>query len=122
MRLYRPVGLMEFKLIKESDMKRFPERLPEQPIFYPVLNAEYARQIALEWNTQSPPGYVGIVTEFDMDDKYISKFEVKTVGGSIHKELWVPSEELWEFNENIIGKIRVIDVFYGEKYVGNKDI
>ena len=41
--LYRPVGLNELRLIYESGLKAFPPRLPEQPIFYPVLNLEYAR-------------------------------------------------------------------------------
>ena len=102
-------------------MTKFPPRLPEQPIFYPVLNIEYARQIALEWNTKSAPVYAGFVTEFDIDDEYIAKFEVKTVGTSVHKELWVPAEELDEFNSHIIGEIHVVEEYYGEKYESQKD-
>jgi hypothetical protein len=37
-RLYRPVGVKELDLIKESGMKAYPPRLSWQPIFYPVLN------------------------------------------------------------------------------------
>lgn len=44
--LYRPVGPNELKLIAASGYREFPPRLPEQPIFYPVLNEEYARQIS----------------------------------------------------------------------------
>lgn len=121
MKLFRPVGVNELILIKDSDMTKFPPRLPEQPIFYPVMNIEYARQIALEWNSNSFPGYAGFVTEFEVDDDYISKFEVKTVGSSIHKELWVPAEELDEFNNHIIGKIRIVEAYYGEKYTGDKE-
>jgi hypothetical protein len=44
--LYRPVGPKELKLIESSDYREFPPRLPEQPIFYPVLNEEYAAAIA----------------------------------------------------------------------------
>lgn len=44
--LYRPVGTRELELIRESDCRRFPPRLPEQPIFYPVLNEKYAVEIA----------------------------------------------------------------------------
>ena len=36
--LYRPVGSKELELIKKSNYRRFPPRLTEQPIFYPVLN------------------------------------------------------------------------------------
>ncbi len=120
MKLFRPVGIKELELIKQSGMRKFPPRLPEQPIFYPVLNVEYARQIAQEWNTKSAPGFAGFVTEFDVIDDYISKFEVKTVGSNMHKELWVSSEELDEFNSYIIGNIKVIEAYYGENYQGSK--
>jgi hypothetical protein len=43
--LYRPVGQKELDLIRELEYRAFPPRLPEQPIFYPVLNQEYAAQI-----------------------------------------------------------------------------
>src|SRR5438876_11188013 len=48
--LYRPVGPKELALIAASGFREFPPRLPEQPIFYPVLSEEYARQIAKDWN------------------------------------------------------------------------
>ena len=118
MKLYRPVGLKELELIRKSAMRRFPPRLPEQPIFYPVLNIEYARQIARDWNARSAPEYVGFVTEFEVDDGYISKFDVKTVGSSTHREFWIPADELDEFNRNIIGNIKVAEVYYGKNYRG----
>jgi len=43
--------------------------------------------------------------------EYVRRFEVRTVGGSQHKELWVPAEELLEFNRNIVGRIEVIAEF-----------
>lgn len=49
MKLFRPVGIYELKLIKES-----------------------------------------------------LRFEAKTVGSSIHKEFWIPAEELNEFNRYLI--------------------
>jgi hypothetical protein len=60
MRLYRPVGLLELALIDDNDLRAFPPRLPEQPIFYPVLHVDYARQIAAQWNTRQSmvAGYV----------------------------------------------------------------
>jgi hypothetical protein len=51
--LYRPVGLAELKLVKASGYREFPPRLPEQPIFYPVLTEAYATQIARDWNTKT---------------------------------------------------------------------
>ena len=44
--LYRPVGKAEYDLIVQSEFTAYPPRLPEQPIFYPVLNERYAREIA----------------------------------------------------------------------------
>jgi len=67
MQLYRPVGLIELQRIYESRMQAFPPRLPEQPIFYPVLNFTYAAQIARDWNTKSH-SFAGYVTEFTVDD------------------------------------------------------
>jgi len=115
--LYRPVGMHELRLIFESGMTAFPPRLPEQPIFYPVLNIDYARQIAFGWNTKSN-SFAGYVTEFEVDDDYISQFERQVVGNQTHEELWIPAEELNTFNQHIIGKIRVVDAKFGEKFTG----
>lgn len=116
-KLYRPVGKKELELITESDYKAYPPRLSWQPIFYPVMNFEYAAQIAKEWNAEDEfSGYCGFVTAFDIDADYISKFEVQNVGSFQHNELWVPSEELQEFNNHIQGKIEVVASFYGAKY------
>jgi hypothetical protein len=112
MRLYRPVGLKELELIAASGYRAFPPRLPEQPIFYPVLTLEYAVQIAREWNAKTAP-FAGFVTAFDVDDEFVQRYEVKTVGAREHQELWVPAEELDEFNAHIVGTIEVIDRYYG---------
>jgi hypothetical protein len=118
--LYRPVGLKELELIAESGFKAFPPRLEIQPIFYPVLNFEYAVQIAREWNTTDPvSGFVGFVTEFAVEDKYVSKFEIQVVGSTrVHQELWVPAEELAEFNSHIVGLIKITASFVGPNYEG----
>ncbi len=114
--LFRPVGQKELDLIKESDYKRFPPRLFHQPIFYPVLNREYAIQIARDWNTKDPVSdFVGYVTRFEVRNEYIEDFEIKTVGAqSKHEEYWIPAEDLERFNDNIVGNIEVIDEFRGE--------
>ena len=108
--LYRPVGQAEYDLIIQSDCSRFPPRLPEQPIFYPVLNRQYAHEIAAKWNTRyADSGFRGYVTRFQVDDAFISRYSVQTVGASYHQELWVPAEELEEFNRHIVGKIETIE-------------
>lgn len=109
-RLYRPVGQDEFELIQQSGFAKFPPRLPGQPIFYPVLNEEYATQIARDWNAKSSG--CGYVMRFFVNASFLSSYEVHTVGSSIHKEYWIPAEALGKFNENIIGTIEVIAEFH----------
>ena len=107
--LYRPVGQKELDLIAESGYRAFPPRLEWQPIFYPVLNEEYASQIARDWNTtDAASGYVGFVTRFNVRAEFATRYEPHQVGGREHIELWVPAEELDEFNGNIIGVIEVV--------------
>jgi hypothetical protein len=48
------------------------------------------------------------VTTFEIDDAYISQFEVQTVGAGYHQEFWIPAEDLAEFNRHIWGKIEII--------------
>lgn len=107
--LYRPVGPAELELIAASGWAAFPPRLPEQPIFYPVLNEEYAAQIAEGWNVRDSGA--GYVTAFEVDADYVARFEVRQVGGREHVELWVPAEELATFNAHIVGAIRVVRTF-----------
>jgi hypothetical protein len=115
--LYRPVGQTELDLIAVSSYQAFPPRLDWQPIFYPVLNQAYAEQIAKEWNTQDGfSGYVGYVTAFDLPTAYLLQFPVQNVGGEIHNELWIPAEELTNFNQQIVGQIKVVNQFFGENY------
>ncbi len=109
--LYRPVGPDEWKLIAESGFRAFPPRLPEQPIFYPVLNEEYAAQIALNWNAKDPQKKSGYVTRFRVRSAFLSRYEVQTVGGRIHQEYWIPAKDLEEFNTNIVGLIEVVAEF-----------
>ncbi len=107
--LFRPVNQAELDLIEQSGWTSFPPRLPQQPIFYPVTNEEYAIQISKEWNV---PAYgIGYVTKFAVKTDYLTKFKVENVGGHIHNELWVPAEELEEFNSNIVGQIEVTKEF-----------
>ena len=92
-------------------MAGFSPRLPDQPNFYPVLNEKYAREIANKWNTKYNEDHKGYVLCFEVNDEYVSRFDVHTVGSSYHQEFWVPAEELDEFNRHIIGSIRVVEEY-----------
>ncbi len=109
--LFRPVGPEELELVRQSGYREFPPRLPGQPVFYPVLNEEYAAQIARDWNAGRGGGGRGFVTRFRVRADFLSRYEVQTVGGAVHQEYWIPADELPEFNRNIVGKIEVVAEF-----------
>ena len=112
--LYRPVGRKELELIRATGMREFPPRLSWQPIFYPVLNPEYATEIARDWNTKdAASGYAGYVTRFAVAGAFVARYPVQTVGARRHQELWIPAEDLAEMNRNIVGPIEVIEEFLG---------
>ena len=107
--LYRPAGPEEMALVEESGFRAWPPRLPEQPIFYPVTNEQYAQEITEQWNVRQNGG--GYVTRFLVRKEFMERYEVQIVGGRRHEEWWVPAEDLGELNENIVGKIEVISEF-----------
>jgi hypothetical protein len=110
--LFRPVGQKELDLIRDSDWKRFPPRLPGQPLFYPVLTEDYAISIARDWNTKDPnSGCVGYVLRFRVLKDYIDRYRVHLVGGNKCREYWIPAEDLDEFNDHIVGTIEILHEF-----------
>jgi len=107
--LFRPVGQKEFDLIAGSEFRSFPPRLEGQPIFYPVLNEEYATFIARDWNTaDAVSGFIGYVLRFSVRTDYLAKFKVQKVGSASALEYWIPAEQLAEFNDNIVGQIELV--------------
>ena len=107
--LFRPTGEKELALIRDSGWRAFPPRLPDQPFFYPVLNEEYATQIARDWNTKD--GGTGYVLRFQVDADFLVRYPVQTVGTRVHREYWIPAEDLEEFNRNLIGSIEIVASF-----------
>ena len=86
-------------------MREFPPRLPDQPIFYPVLSEDYAIKIARDWNV--PASGKGFVTRFRVRRAFLDRYEIREAGGRSHLEYWIPAEELADFNAAIIGEIEV---------------
>lgn len=75
--LYRPVGAAELEKIAASGYQAFPPRLPEQPLFYPVLNERYATEIARSWNTRDAAlGQIGHVTRFRVRAEHLARYVV----------------------------------------------
>ncbi len=113
--LFRPVGTSELRLIEQSEFTGFPARLPEQPIFYPVLNEGYAVQIARDWNARLNDDKAGFVTRFEVRTAFLAKYETRVVGGTEHTEYWIPAEDLEDLNAHIVGRIEVIAEFRNEQ-------
>ncbi len=111
--LYRPVGRAEMELIRASGFREFPPRLPEQPIFYPVLTEEYATQIARDWNTKDErSGFAGYVLRFRVRAEFLNKYDVHVVGSAQHREYWIPAGDLAEMNANVVGEIEIVSEFH----------
>jgi hypothetical protein len=104
--LFRPTGQKEMELLKANGFRRWPPRLPEQPIFYPVTNEQYAVDIARRWNASGDG--VGYVTRFEVRAAFMRRYKIQKVGGAHHTEWWIPAEDLEDLNDNIVGAIEAI--------------
>jgi len=107
--MWRPVGPKEMDLIRVSGMRAFPPRLPEQPIFYPVLSEAYAVKIARDWNV--PASGKGFVTRFRVALSFLDRYQVQEAGGRMHLEYWIPAEDLPAFNDALVGEIEIVAEF-----------
>ena len=111
--LYRPVGQAELGLIRASGFRAFLPRLAQQPIFFPVLNEEYAAQIARDWNTKDErSGFAGYVCRLPSARRLSRAVHNSHAGDTSHKEYWIPAEDLSEFNAHIVGEIQIVGEFH----------
>lgn len=104
--LWRPTGPEELELVRASGWREWPPRLPDQPIFYPVLNEDYATRIASDWNVKASGA--GYVTRFEVEKTFLDRYDVQQAGGQTILEYWIPAEDLEEFNQHIVGLIEVV--------------
>jgi hypothetical protein len=107
--LWRPTGPTELALVEQSAWRAWPPRLPDQPIFYPVLNEDYATRIARDWNVRASGA--GYVTRFEVEKTFMDNYEVQQAGGQTILEYWIPAEDLDQFNSHIVGLIEVVAEF-----------
>lgn len=107
--LWRPTGPQELALVAAAEWRAWPPRLPDQPIFYPVLNRDYAIRIARDWNVQHSGA--GFVTRFRVRRAFLDGYQVHQVGGETILEYWIPAADLDRLNANLIGRIEVTDEF-----------
>ncbi|HEY9390826.1 MAG TPA: ADP-ribosylation/crystallin J1 [Mycobacteriales bacterium] len=106
--LWRPTGPQELDLVRASGWLAWPPRPPEQPIFYPVLDEQYAIGLARDCN--APFSGVGYVTRFDVWRSFLDRYPVHQIGASV-REYHIPAGDLPELNENLVGPIVVVHQF-----------
>jgi hypothetical protein len=105
--LFRSVTPTELRLIAKSGFKRFPA--PDQPLFYPLCNEEYAIEIVQRWNAREDMG--GFVTRFVVRSEALRPYEKHIVGPRHHEEYWIPCTDLDDLNDAIVGLIEVVREF-----------
>ena len=110
--MYRPTGPEEYQLVADSDFTEWPPRLAGQPIFYPVTNETYAREITEQWNIRDSG--VGYVFTFLVKRSFVDSYSLEKVGGKNHTEWWIPAEKMTELNDSIVGKIEMIGRYPSE--------
>ena len=112
--LYRPVGSAELELIQSSGYRHFPRPPLGQPLFKPVLTRKYALEVARDWSAKERTrGYSGYITRFRVESRFLSRYSQHQVGNSIHREYWIPADDLDAFNAHIRGVIEVIAEYHG---------
>ncbi|MDX3235123.1 hypothetical protein PV392_05405 [Streptomyces sp. ME03-5709C] len=99
--LWRATGPQELDLVRALHRRAWPPRLPEQPIFHPVLNEDYAIKVARDGDVKHDGA--GFVTRFDVESEFLSRHPVQQAGGRTILELWVPAGELDDVNAHIVG-------------------
>lgn len=77
-----------------------------------MLSEEYAIAIASDWNVNA--GGIGYVTRFQVETEHARRYPSQRAGGKDILELWIPAEELAEFNVHIVGPIEVTHQFRSE--------
>ncbi|MFG2007725.1 ADP-ribosylation/crystallin J1 [Micromonospora sp. NPDC048868] len=106
--LWRPMGQQERDLVRETGWRRWPALSPDEAHFFPILSEDFAIGAARDWNLF---GSVRYVARFHVETGFLGRYSTRSFGGSAAPMLWVPAEELNEFNAHIVGPIEVVHEF-----------
>jgi hypothetical protein len=107
--LYRPIDVREMALVQDADWRAFPPRSRGQPNLCPLPNQADAAQLARDWKVKA--GGAGFVTRFAVNAAYLRELQAQSEADA-RLDYWIAREELPRFNENIVGKIEVIEAFF----------
>ncbi|HWS36466.1 MAG TPA: ADP-ribosylation/crystallin J1 [Actinoplanes sp.] len=104
--LWRPAGPRELDLIRASGWRRWPPVPLERLYFYPILSESFAVTGAQHW-TSSDSG-VRYVLRIHVETDFVGRYSTRSFGGSAAPMLWVPAEDMDEFNAHVVGLIEVV--------------
>lgn len=107
--LWRLVGPEKTEPIRRAEIRSFPPRLPEQPIFYPITTEAHAVKIVRDWNVLDSGS--GFIARFTLRTGFLSDYPVQMAGGREHSEYWIPAENLDALNGHMIGPVDVVHTF-----------
>jgi len=108
--LYRPVGPGQLSAIRRSGWRNFPVRKTHQKFFYPLLYEAHAVEVARNWHVFNSG--IGHILEFQMEREYLNQFTMNCIGGQQHIEYRIPAYKIMEFNQHIMGCIKLIASYY----------
>ncbi|MFG1757852.1 PWWP domain-containing protein [Micromonospora echinofusca] len=106
--LWRPMGQQERNLVRETGWRRWPALPPDRTHFFPILSEDFAIRAARDWDLF---GSVRCVARFHVETGFLGRYSTRSFGGSAAPMLWVPAEELDEFNAHLVGPIEVTHEF-----------
>jgi hypothetical protein len=110
--LFRPVGFGELQLVRNSGWTRFPPRLPDEPIFYPIGDEDDAIQIARTWSLKT--GVSCYVLRFAVDVTFLTRHPLQRARNAAQREYRILAGGLEELDDHILGAIELIASFYKE--------
>lgn len=115
--LYKAVGLPEWRLIRSDGTAAFPECMLRHRLHYPSLQFEPACRFAREWHIGDRfSEFAGLVLAFPVRPAFLDEYQRRFDAGEV--ELWLTPEDNRQINGNLLGRIRVCEVFYGPLFDG----
>ncbi|HPH22281.1 MAG TPA: hypothetical protein PLW32_00250 [Chitinophagaceae bacterium] len=116
--LFYLVTQQELNQIVEFNYKKIPPRANPQNMFYALLNGSYAEQLAYDWNieTETQSNTVHVVS-VDLPTDYLEQFLVQSIATDFESELWILTTELENFNQQIIGRVKLVKSFLGNRLI-----
>jgi hypothetical protein len=53
--------------------------------------------------------------KFQVQTAFLRQYDVHVVGDAIHREYWIPADDLIQLNSNIVGTIEIVGNFAGRR-------